>query len=73
MLKGLRDMLNRRPAAHKRPAAGGGRRLLTAAQVKAIRRRVAAGESQRKVAAEFGMSQPAISNICRYRAYADIP
>jgi hypothetical protein len=46
---------------------------LTAEKVSTIRRRAAAGETQRSLAAEFGMSQPTISEIVRRVIWRHVP
>lgn len=50
----------------------GGARRLTAAQVKEIRRRHAAGESQSALAREFGIKQPSIYAIVRRQSCKDV-
>ncbi|WP_186223864.1 helix-turn-helix domain-containing protein [Burkholderia gladioli] len=54
-------------------AASKGSSKLTPAQHAEIRRRAGNGESQTKLAAEFGVSQPAISKICRGKKTASGP
>lgn len=72
MLDRIRQALRRPVTGGRRPASGGGRRRLTAAQVKEIRRRVAAGDSQRQVAADNGISQPAVYAIINRYSYKDV-
>ena len=71
MLDRIRGMISR-PGIDRRPGKGGGRRSLSPAQVKEIRRRWGNGESQRQLAAEFGISQPAIWQIVTRVSYKDI-
>lgn len=62
------DSVRRGRTTGAKPAAS---RALTATQADAIRQRHAAGESQTALAAEFGTSQQAVSQIVRgitYRA-----
>ena len=72
MLRGLFAKI-RRPAAGGRLPGGGGRRRLTPAQVKEIRRRHKGGESQSALAREYGISQPSIYAILNRQSYKDIP
>ena len=79
MLDRIRQALRRRPDTAAgipitgRRQSGGGRRMLTADQVTKIRIEVAAGKSQRKVAADYGISQPAVYQIINRISYKDIP
>ena len=56
----------------RRPPGFGGERRLTAAQVKEIRRRNGEGESQSKLAREFGVKQPSIYAIVQRQTYKDV-
>lgn len=49
-----------------------GQAKLTEDQVRDIRRRVAAGETQRRVAAEYGISQPAVGYIVRRMTWSHV-
>lgn len=53
------------------PGARNGRAKLTAEQVQEIRRRAAAGETQRDLAAVFGVSKSQIGNIARGERWPD--
>lgn len=55
----------------KRRIAGRTKRLLSVAQVKELRRRHAAGETQVSLAREFGISQPTVSTIARKTVYKE--
>ncbi len=46
---------------------------LTPADVRAIRRLLKAGMTQREVANQFGIHQGSVSNIARRKTYADVP
>lgn len=49
-----------------------GNSKLTESEVREIRKRIAAGESTRKVAKDFGISSPAVSKIARRETWAHI-
>jgi len=69
-LQNAKDMVSRgRSAAGERS----GRSKLTSEQVLAIRRRAAAGEKQNRLAAEYGVSRPAVSNIVRGAKWTCLP
>ena len=72
MLDRIRNMARQVNGNKPPPKRGGGRRLLTAGQVRTIRRRVAAGDSQRQVAADYGISQPAIYAIVNRYTYKNV-
>ena len=66
--------------AEPEPAAGGlpvqrrwsNPRALTDDQVREVRRRNAAGESQNALAKEFGISQPSMRAVCLRETYRDV-
>lgn len=55
------------------PPTKGRRPQLTPEQVQEIDARISAGESQKVIAQEFGISQPAVSAIWNGRLYAWVP
>ena len=53
------------------PRAGRGHSFLSDQQVDTIRRRIAGGEKQHKVAKDFGMSTSSVNAIWRNRTYVE--
>lgn len=65
----MRDMVNRgRSCAGSRNAAA----VLTEDIVRAIRARCGAGEAQRRVAADYGIRQPTVSDIMRGQTWTHV-
>lgn len=64
-------MAKRETTSQPGPPQWGAERRLTMAQAREIRRRNAAGESQRQLAREFPVSQQAISDIINGKTYKE--
>lgn len=73
-LRNVKDMheRNRRPHVNYVRGERTGRARLTPSVVRVIRERYAAGESQQRIANDYGVSQVAISVVVRRKSWAHI-